>query len=197
MELASNPTLVMDWLSQPWHWSTSGAAIAGIVFLMTWMGKSFGISSSFESACSAVGASKLSNYFKRDLRKDGWRFAFVGGTILGGWIAANFLSSPEAVAISDATIASLAEHGYDYPAMDGRAAGFMPTELLNFTSLKGLALAIGGGFLVGFGARYSGGCTSGHSITGMSHLQLPSLITTIGFFIGGLLITHLVLPFIL
>jgi uncharacterized membrane protein YedE/YeeE len=73
----------------------------------------------------------------------------------------------------------------------------MPTALLNFTSLKGILLAIGGGFLVGFGARYAGGCTSGHAITGLSHLQLPSLITVIGFFIGGLLMTHLIMPLFL
>jgi uncharacterized membrane protein YedE/YeeE len=54
-----------------------------------------------------------------------------------------------------------------------------------------------GGFLVGFGTRYAGGCTSGHAISGLSDLQLPSLIAVIGFFIGGLLMTYVFLPFIL
>jgi len=53
-----------------------------------------------------------------------------------------------------------------------------------------------GGFLVGFGARYAGGCTSGHAISGLSNLQLPSLIAVIGFFIGGLIMTYMVFPLI-
>jgi hypothetical protein len=53
-----------------------------------------------------------------------------------------------------------------------------------------------GGFLVGFGARYAGGCTSGHAISGLSNLQLPSLIAVIGFFIGGLFMVHFLYPLI-
>ena len=55
-------------------------------------------------------------------------------------------------------------------------------------------MLIGGGFLVGFGARYAGGCTSGHAISGLSNLQIPSLIAVIGFFIGGLTMTWIILP---
>jgi uncharacterized membrane protein YedE/YeeE len=51
-----------------------------------------------------------------------------------------------------------------------------------------------GGFLVGFGTRYAGGCTSGHAISGLSNLQFASLIATIGFFAGGLIATHLLYP---
>jgi uncharacterized membrane protein YedE/YeeE len=54
-----------------------------------------------------------------------------------------------------------------------------------------------GGFLVGFGARWAGGCTSGHAISGLSNLQLPSLIAVIGFFIGGLIMSWLILPLML
>lgn len=197
MELASNPLLIADWLRQPWHWAFSGAMISSLVFLMTWMGKSFGVSTSFNNLCTVAGAGKVTPFFKTDLKQHFWRFAFVGGAIIGGWIASTFMSSPEAVAISQETISSLESYGYSYPEMDKTGAGFMPTELLNFTSLKGLLLAIGGGFLIGFGARYAGGCTSGHAISGLSHLQLPSLITVIGFFIGGLLMTHLLLPLFL
>ena len=46
-----------------------------------------------------------------------------------------------------------------------------------------------GGFLIGFGTRYAGGCTSGHSITGISNFNLPSLLATICFFAGGLAVT--------
>lgn len=61
-----------------------------------------------------------------------------------------------------------------------------------FSDPKTLAILLIGGILVGFGARYAGGCTSGHAISGISNLQLPSLIATIGFFIGGLIMVHLI-----
>lgn len=197
MELAVNLAPVLEWIQQPWHWAFSGAAIAAVMFLMTWMGKSFGVSSSFKALCSIAGAGKRIPFFKLNIKEEYWRLTFVGGALIGGWIASTFMSSPEAVAISEETVQALASHGYAYPAMDQTGAGFMPTELINFNSLKGILLAIGGGFLVGFGARYGGGCTSGHAITGLSHLQVPSLITVIGFFIGGLIMTHLFMPFIL
>ena len=49
----------------------------------------------------------------------------------------------------------------------------------------------------GVGARYANGCTSGHASSGLSNLQIPSLIAVFGFFAGGLLSTHVVLPWIL
>jgi hypothetical protein len=50
--------------------------------------------------------------------------------------------------------------------------------------------------MVGFGSRYAGGCTSGHAISGLSDLQVPSLIAVVGFFIGGLIMTFFILPLI-
>ena len=197
MELISNTVMITEWIRQPWHWAFSGAAIASVLFLMLWMGRSFGVSSSFKGICAVAGAGKRIPYFRIDIKEEFWRFAFVIGALIGGWIAATFLSSPEAVAISSETVLSLENQGYSYPAMDATGAGFVPTALINFTSVKGVLLALGGGFLVGFGARYGGGCTSGHAITGLSFLQLPSLVTVIGFFIGGLLMSHLILPFLM
>jgi uncharacterized membrane protein YedE/YeeE len=197
MELISSPLLAVEWLRMPWHWAVSGAALSSLVFLMTWMGKRFGISSSFNNICAAAGAGRFTPFFKERQVDSIWRYFFVVGTILGGFIASTFLSSPEAVAISQETISSLESYGYSYPEMDATGAGFIPTQFINYTSLKGILIAIAGGFMVGFGARYAGGCTSGHAITGLSHLQLPSLITVIGFFIGGLLMTHFILPFLL
>ena len=183
----------LDWISQPWHWSVSGVAIAAILFLMTWMGRSFGVSTAFRNFCTMAGAGKKHAFFDINLKDEDWRMAFVLGGILGGFIGAHFLTSPEAVAISSSTITHLQEDfGMSYP--QGR--GFLPTELFNFTNPKGIILTIIGGFLVGFGARYGRGCTSGHAITGLSHLQLPSLITVIGFFIGGLLMTWVIMPLI-
>ena len=186
---------IIDFISQPWHWSISGAAIALVVFLLTWMGRSFGVSTTFKDICSAAGAGKKIPFFNIDLRTEHWRLAFVLGGLIGGIIAANFLSSPEAVQISEATISSLGEAGVDYPAADHTGRGFIPTSVFDF-SLTGILLALAGGFLVGFGARYGDGCTSGHAISGLAHLQVPSLLTVIGFFIGGLIMTHFLLPFL-
>ena len=59
-----------------------------------------------------------------------------------------------------------------------------------------IAVLLVGGILVGFGARYGGGCTSGHGVSGLSNLQIPSLIAVIGFFIGGMIMIHLLYPLI-
>ena len=63
-------------------------------------------------------------------------------------------------------------------------------------SVKGILVLVVGGFMIGFGSRYAGGCTSGHAIMGISSLQWPSLVTVIFFFMGGLLMTHFILPLI-
>jgi uncharacterized membrane protein YedE/YeeE len=196
MNLAVNASSLVQFISQPWHWAVSGAAIALVLALMTWMGRSFGVSTTFKAFCSAAGAGKVSDFFKMDVKEEFWRIAFVIGGLIGGYIATNFLQSPEPVAISPETIDYLATIGINYPEADAKGIGFVPTSLFNFESLSGILMAVGGGFLVGFGARYGDGCTSGHAISGLAHFQLPSLITVIGFFIGGLAMTHFIFPFL-
>jgi uncharacterized protein len=185
---------LIDFISQPWHWAISGALIALTLFTLTWMGRSFGVSMTFRNMCTIAGAGKKIPFFNINMKDEWWRMAFVVGGLVGGFLAVTFLRSPEPVAISAATVSHLADWGLSYPESDSKQLGFVPTELFNFGNIKGLILAIAGGFLVGFGARYADGCTSGHAISGLSHLQLPSLITVIGFFIGGLLMTHLIMP---
>lgn len=184
----------IDFVSQPWHWAVSGAMIALTLLILTLMGRSFGVSMTFRNICTLAGAGKKNAFFNIDMKDEWWRMAFVLGGLVGGFLAVHFLRSPEAVAISEATQAHLSAWGLDYPAADSKGLGFVPTVLFNFSNIKGVALAVIGGFLVGFGARYADGCTSGHAITGLSHLQLPSLLTVIGFFIGGLLMTHVIMP---
>jgi uncharacterized membrane protein YedE/YeeE len=195
--LVSTPNTFWEWISQPWPWYAVGASIALTMMLLTYLGQSFGVSTSFKAMCSMAGAGRSIPFFNMDLKKEAWRITFVVGSIIGGAIAAVFFASPDPVAISPATVANLQELGLQYPQADATGRGFVPTELYNFGSLKGLLLALGGGFLIGFGARYGRGCTSGHAISGLAHLQLPSLITVIGFFIGGLLMTHMLLPFLI
>ncbi|MEZ5039159.1 MAG: YeeE/YedE thiosulfate transporter family protein [Saprospiraceae bacterium] len=184
-------------LSQPWHWAVSGLALSLIVFLLTWMGRKFGMSSSFDALCTVAGAGKRIPYFDTNLKDKSWLIFLVIGTVCGGFIATQFLASPSPVAISAATIAFLDEVGLSYPASDDTGRGFIPTALFNWSNLAGISLSLLGGFFVGFGARYGRGCTSGHAITGLAHFHLPSLLTVIGFFMGGLITTHLVLPWLL
>lgn len=194
MELITNTIGLIDFISQPWHWAVSGAAIAGILFLMTYIGRSFGVSTAFRNICAMAGAGKKYEFFRFDIKDEYWRMTFVAGAIVGGFIAANYLASPEAVDISEATVSHLKnDYGWDYP----QGGGYLPEDFFNFRNLKGVIIALFSGFLIGFGARYGDGCTSGHAISGLSHLQLPSLITVIGFFIGGLFMTWVVMPYLL
>lgn len=183
----------IEFIAQPWHWAFSGFMIAVVMLLLVFLGKRFGISSSLRTMCAVAGAGKLSDYFKYNWKDQGWLLVFVVGTMIGGAIASTVFSSGMPVGISQATIADLQELGIQYPSNYIEGAGFIPHDILNFQNLgtvQGFILIVVGGFLVGFGTRWAGGCTSGHAISGLSELQLPSLVAVVGFFIGGLFTTH-------
>ncbi|MBK8489389.1 MAG: YeeE/YedE family protein [Saprospirales bacterium] len=186
----------LGFLSQPWHWAVSGAAIALILFLMNWMGRSFGVSMAFKSMCTIAGAGKRFEFFNFNVKDEYWRLAFVGGAVVGGFITSQFLASPDPVAISGSTIAHLKDWNMEYYLTTDEGNGLFNTFWFNFKNVWGIFLALLGGFLVGFGARYGDGCTSGHAISGLANLQLPSLLAVIGFFIGGLLMTWGIFPLI-
>lgn len=184
----------MENLLQPWPWYVSGPLIAMIMFILFYFGKTFGMSSNLKTLCSIGGAGRYSEFFKPDWRAAGWNLVVVLGAIIGGFIAVHFLSDGSPIELSEATIKDLNELGFQ-----NAGDTILPPELYsweNVFSAKGLSLLVIAGFLVGFGTRYAGGCTSGHAITGLSNLQRPSLIAVIGFFIGGLIMTHLILPLI-
>lgn len=186
---------LVSWLSQPWPWYVAGVLIAAVMFGLLFFGKRFGLSSNLRTICSAFGAGKSCEFFDFDWKAQSWNLVFVLGTIIGGLIANRFLSSEVAIALSTETVKELQAFGIANPGKD-----FMPNGIFSFESLltlKGFIMIVVGGFLVGFGTRYAGGCTSGHAISGLSNLQLPSLIAVIGFFVGGLFITHFVLPYLL
>lgn len=185
---------MITFISQPWPWYFSGFMIAFVMFLLLKAGGEFGVSSNLRSMCSIAGAGKFSDFFKFDWQSQKWNIVFVLGGIVGGFIANQFLNSGTAVALSEATINELTVNGINANQL------LLPVELFSFEalfSLKGFIIMIIGGFLVGFGSRYAGGCTSGHAISGLSNLQWPSLVAVIGFFIGGLIMTWLILPYIL
>jgi len=162
------------------------------MLLLILMGKKFGMSSNFRTLCTACGAGKYASFFRFDWKKDIWNLWVVIGLILGG-IFGSYLSHDSKIDLNEKTKKELAlinlEHSDEYAPEIITAK----TTGLNGKSIFILAL---GGLLIGFGSRYAGGCTSGHAISGLSNLQVPSLIAVIGFFIGGLVATHFIFPLI-
>jgi len=185
---------MLELLQKPWPWYVAGPLIGLMVPLLLLLGnKRFGISSSLRHICAACFPSSI-NYFKYDWKKESWNLFFAGGVLLGGIVAALFLQNNETVQVNPALVNELAKYGVtDY-------SGLVPAELFNWSSLltlKGFILMVVGGFLVGFGTRYAGGCTSGHSIMGLSNLQWPSLVATCCFMAGGFIMANIFLPLVL
>jgi uncharacterized membrane protein YedE/YeeE len=184
----------MDFLYQPWPWYVSGIAIALVMLLLLLLDKNFGVSGNLRTLCTICGAGRRARFFDFDWKAQRWNLWVLIGTIAGGFLASNYMSDEATVDINPDVVAELNDYGF---SSAGQA--YLPTELFALESLsdpKVLLILVMGGFLVGFGARYAGGCTSGHAISGLSDLQLPSLIAVIGFFIGGLTMIHLLFPFI-
>ena len=184
----------MEALLQPWPWYVAGPLISLVMLILIFFGKTFGMSSNLRTLCTIGGGGKYSDFFKYDWKVHKWNLVVALGALIGGFIAVNFLSDGSVIDLSPDTITDLQKMNFT-----NIGESLMPPEIYNWDkvlSLKGMAILIIAGFLVGFGTRYGGGCTSGHAITGLSNLQLPSLIAVIGFFIGGLLMTHLILPLI-
>ncbi|MFO7703418.1 YeeE/YedE family protein [Psychroflexus maritimus] len=183
----------MEFIYEPWPWYVSGPLIALTMFVLLFLGKQFGMSSNLRTACAIGGAGKVSDFFKFDWKSQRWNLILVLGSVIGGFIAANYLSNNK-VKINEDVALKLNSYG-----IESTQQAYLPTEIFSTESLsdpKVLAILIVGGFLVGFGARYAGGCTSGHAISGLSNLQLPSLIAVIGFFIGGLVMINFIYPLI-
>ncbi|MDC1161987.1 YeeE/YedE thiosulfate transporter family protein [Tenacibaculum sp.] len=182
----------MDFITQSWSWYVSGPMISLVLLLLFYFGRSFGVSTNLETFCTIGGAGKITNYFNLNWKERAWSLLFVVGIVIGGYISYNFLMDSTKVNISSETIQSLKQIGFNNPG-----SSYLPSNIFSAKSIfsvKGFFILIGGGFLIGFGSRYAGGCTSGHSILGLSSLQPPSLLATIGFFIGGLLMTWLIIP---
>lgn len=185
---------MLEAITQPWPWYVAGVIIGLIVPALLILGnKHFGISANLRHACAACFPADI-KFFKYDWKKEVWNFFFVGGILLGAVIAAFVLANPEPIVVHPNLVEELA--GYGITDM----SNMVPTQLFSFESLlslKGLVMLIGGGFLVGFGSRYAGGCTSGHAIMGLSDLQWPSLVATTMFMVGGIIMANFILPFIL
>ena len=183
-----------EFIQQPWPWYLAGPLIGLTVPTLLLLGnKHFGISANLRHACAACYPSKIP-FFQYDYRKEIWNLFFVLGIFLGGIITFSFLSGSMPVNVHPELVKELAGYGItDFTNM-------VPVQLFSWQNLltpRGLIMMAGGGFLVGFGSRYAGGCTSGHAIMGLSTLQWPSLVATICFMAGGFIMSNLILPILL
>ena len=181
-------------LRGPWPWWVVGPLVGAMVPLcLLLLNRHFGLSSSLRHICAAAAPGKPP-YLRYDWRKERWSLAMVLGLVLGGWIAARFLAPDPTPQLSAGARALFASWGL------GEAQGYLPAALFSTRALLepgNLLLIAGGGFLVGFGARWANGCTSGHAIMGMSLRSKASLLATLAFFAGGLLGSWLLLPLVL
>lgn len=185
---------MIEFIKQPWPWYVAGPLIGLMVPALLIIGnKTLGISSSLRHVCAICIPSKIP-FFHYDWKKELWNLFFVGGIIIGGILVGMYLMSDAPAALNPKLVNEL--QGYGISAQ----VNLLPVEIFSWSNLlsaKGLFFIVFGGFLIGFGTRYAGGCTSGHAIMGLSNLQLPSLIATICFMVGGFIMANFILPFIL
>lgn len=184
---------MIDFITQSWSWWFSGLIISAIMFVLLYFGQSFGFSANLRTICAAAGAGKKVSFFNFNWKNQMWNLVFLTGAILGGVVSGTILKNDDPIQLSESTKTDLHELGFNAPE------SIQPAELFSLDavmSVKGFLILAFGGLMVGFGSRYAGGCTSGHAISGLSDLQFPSLIAVIGFFAGGLLMTHLLFPII-
>ena len=185
---------MIEWIKNPWPWYVGGPLIGLTVPLLLIFGnKRLGVSSSLRHICAACFPANIS-FFKYNWKREAWNLFFVSGILIGVFLASSFLSSHQSVKVNLYLVNELSQYGIN------NYSKLTPVDVFNWSTLlsvKGFILMIVGGFLVGFGTRYAGGCTSGHSIMGLSNLQWPSLVATICFMIGGIIMANFILPYIL
>lgn len=185
---------MLELIKQPWPWYIAGPIIGLTVPILLILGnKSFGISSSLRHICASCIPANIS-FFKYDWKKEAWNLFFVFGIFIGGAVGYHLLTNDNPIVVDPRLTAELATYGItDFSHL-------VPQDLMNWQALftvKGFIVLVVGGFLVGFGTRYAGGCTSGHAIMGLSNLQWPSLIATMSFMVGGFIMANYLLPLIL
>ncbi len=185
---------MLESIKHPWPWYIAGPLIGLMVPLLLIIGnKSFGISSSLQHLCAICVPANIP-LFSYDWKKEIWNLVFVAGILLGGTISNQFLADPHPIIIHQALRTELSHYGVT------EISGLLPNQLFSWSALltlKGIIMMVFGGFMIGFGTRYAGGCTSGHSIMGLSTLQWSSLLATCCFMVGGFIMANLILPFIL
>lgn len=185
---------MLELIRKPWPWYVAGPLIGLMVPSLLVLGnRSLGISSSLRHLCAACMPSKIP-FFEYDWKKESWNLLYVLGVFFGGILSYFFFKDGNSIAVHPKLVEELAGYGVtDF-------GGLIPSDLFSWGSLgtlRGVILMGVGGFLVGFGTRYAGGCTSGHSIMGLATLQWPSFVATVSFMAGGFIMANIILPFIL
>lgn len=185
---------MLEAIFNPWPWYVSGPLIALVMGLLIFSGRTFGASANFRTLCLMAGADERDRPSSQ-WRDQRWNLMVMLGAALGAAFSMAFLHGGAAVPISAESVASLQALGVE-DAGQAFQPGilFGPQAWRQPLSLLVLATA---GLLVGLGTRLAGGCTSGHAISGLSNLQWVSLTAVVGFFVGGLVMTHYLLPTVL
>ncbi|MBI1836674.1 MAG: YeeE/YedE family protein [Flavobacteriia bacterium] len=162
-------------MKNPLAWYIAGPLIGLIVpLLLILREKQFGISSSYRYIGSKIF--KSIPYFKYNSEPDKWQLHFAYGLILAGFLTP-FWGDFETITSEEAN------------TIYGKISKtiYTPTNILYFFI---------GGILIGFGTRYANGCTSGHCIMGVSQFSKSSIVATVSFFIGGMIVSYGIIPFI-
>ena len=185
---------IYELLRKPWPWYVAGPIIGLTVPLLLLAGnKLLGISSTMRQICAMCLPANVP-FLKYKWKDQLWNIYFAAGLLIGGFIGGVLLRPVTAMPLSTETIASLQTLGIS------NQQGLLPVEIFSWAHLltwQNLLIVVGGGFLVGLGTRYAGGCTSGHGIAGLSTMQWPSLIAVITFFASGILTANFLLPLLL
>lgn len=166
---------LLELVRRPWPWWVVGPLVGLVPAALLLLGnRMFGVSSNLRHAC-AILAPRSAAFFDYDWRGSAWNLAFAGGILAGGFVGGVLLAGNAPVPL-------------------------VPLELFSWAGLatpQGLIAIVGGGFLVGFGTAWAGGCTSGHGLTGVADLQLSSLLALVAFFVGGIVTTWWIVPLLL
>jgi len=163
----------LELLRRPWPWWAVGPLVGLMPAALLLLGnRMFGVSANLRHAC-AILVPKSATFFDYDWRAGAWNLAFVAGILAGGFVGGVLLSDP--------------------------APTLGPPSAFSWAALGtagGWIILVGGGFLVGFGTAWAGGCTSGHGLSGVADLQAASLLALAAFFAGGIVTSWWLLPWI-
>lgn len=177
----------------PLPWYIAGPLLGMVIPILYYIiNKPLGVSTSFIQFCS-MAVDRKQKWIKMDLKQEKWRIFFILGLVIAGLIH-HLTVDKYQIAISQGTIDRLAAMNLQ------QNEGFQPNELWSFHSLTSpfhWILVMISGLLIGFGTRYAGGCTSGHTIMGISNLAPSSLLATLAFFAGGLIASWFIIPFLI
>lgn len=180
-------------INEPWPWYITGPLFGLSIPLLLFFGnKMLGVSSALRHICAVSFPTEIS-YFNYQVKDGFWNIMFAIGIVFGGVFTRIFMYNPAPIKIAESTMADLQSLGIT------NFTGLLPEELFGLEqlfTLHGIIMMVTGGFLIGFGVRYAGGCTSGHGFMGLSQGSIASLVAVMAFFVGGILMTHLVFPLI-